>query len=95
MLVRLERHYVALPSTEPAPRWSSEDASEDDHEEGRSEEDHEGHGTALEPVPPVTPIGMGKSSRGVDLESVDAIDERQIASWMKQITAIPGFGKKR
>jgi hypothetical protein len=54
-----------------------------------------GHGTALEPVPPVTPIGMGKSSRGVNLESVDAIDERQLASWMKQITAIPGFGKKR
>lgn len=54
-----------------------------------------GHGTALEPVPPVTPIGMGKTSRGVDLESVAAIDERQIASWMKQVTAIPGFGKKR
>jgi hypothetical protein len=54
-----------------------------------------GHGTALEPVPPVTPIGMGKSSRGVDLESVDDLDEHQVASWMKQITAIPGFGKKR
>jgi len=37
---------------------------------------------------------MGKSSRGVDLESVDAIDERQITSWMKQATAIPGFGKR-
>src|SRR4051812_7019937 len=54
-----------------------------------------GRGTALEPVPPVTPIGMGKDSRGVDLESVDALDENQVASWMKQATAIPGFGGKK
>src|SRR5438552_13844173 len=50
-----------------------------------------GRGTALEPVPPVAPVGMGKSSRGVDLESVDDLDERQAASWMKQAAAIPGF----
>jgi hypothetical protein len=54
-----------------------------------------GRGTALTPVPPVAPIGMGKESRGVDLESVADIDERQLASWMKQSTAMPGFGKKR
>ena len=54
-----------------------------------------GHGTALEPVPPATPIGMGKSARGVELESVSDLDERQVASWMKQATDIPGFGKKR
>ena len=54
-----------------------------------------GHGTALTPVPPVTPIGMGRESRGVELESVDDIDERQLASWMQQATAIPGFGGKR
>ncbi|WP_426700126.1 DUF1801 domain-containing protein [Rhodanobacter sp. Col0626] len=54
-----------------------------------------GRGTALKPVPPVTPIGMGKDSRGVDLESVEELDERQAASWMKQATAIPGFGKKK
>ncbi len=54
-----------------------------------------GHGTALEPVPPMSPIGMGKQSRGVDLASVDDLDERQIAAWMKQITAIPGFGGKK
>ena len=53
-----------------------------------------GRGTSLTPVPPVAPIGMGKASRGVDLESVDDIDERQLASWMKQATAIPGFGKR-
>ena len=54
-----------------------------------------GRGTALTPVPPVTPIGMGKDSRGVDLESVDDLDERQLASWMRQATAIPGFGGKK
>lgn len=54
-----------------------------------------GRGTALTPVPPVTPIGMGKDSRGVDLASVDDLDERQAASWMRQATAIPGFGGKK
>ena len=53
------------------------------------------NGTALKPVPPVTPIGMGKSTRGVELESVDDIDERQIASWMKQVAAVPGVGGKK
>jgi len=37
---------------------------------------------------------MGKDSRGVDLESVDDLDERQLASWMTQATALPGFGKR-
>jgi hypothetical protein len=54
-----------------------------------------GRGTALDPEPPVAPIGMGKDSRGVDLESVNDLDERQVASWMKQATAIPGFGGKK
>jgi len=53
-----------------------------------------GRGTSLTPVPPVTPIGMGKDSRGVELESVDDIDERLLASWMKQAAALPGFGKR-
>ena len=54
-----------------------------------------GHGTSLTPVPPVAPIGMGKESRGVDLTSVDDLDERQAAAWMRQATAIPGFGGKK
>ena len=54
-----------------------------------------GRGTSLEPVPPIAPIGMGKDSRGVDLASVDDLDERQVASWMKQATAMPGFGGKK
>ncbi len=53
------------------------------------------NGAALEPVPPVTPIGMGKSTRGVELESVDDLDERQIAEWMKQVAAVPGVGGKK
>jgi hypothetical protein len=53
-----------------------------------------GRGTSLTPVPPVTPIGMGKETRAVDLESLDDMDERQLASWMKQAAALPGFGKR-
>ena len=53
-----------------------------------------GYGTSLDPVPPMSPIGMGKQSRGVDLASLADLDERQVAAWMKQATAIPGFGKR-
>jgi hypothetical protein len=53
-----------------------------------------GRGTSLTPVPPVTPIGMGKDARGVEFASVDDIDELQLASWMQQATALPGFGKR-
>ncbi|WP_243844388.1 DUF1801 domain-containing protein [Salinibacterium sp. ZJ454] len=52
------------------------------------------NGTALEPVPPVTPVGMGKSTRGVELESADDLDERQIAVWMTQVTSVPGVGAR-
>jgi len=54
-----------------------------------------GRGTSLVPVPPVTPIGMGKASRGVDIAAVDDIDEVLLASWMEQATALPGFGGKK
>jgi hypothetical protein len=53
------------------------------------------NGTMLEPVPPVTPIGMGKATRGVEPKSVSDLDERQIIAWMKQATVVPGVGKKR
>src|SRR5262245_28841465 len=52
-----------------------------------------GRGTSLRPEPPVTPIGMGKASRRVEIGSLDAIDEGEIASWMQQAAALPGFGK--
>ena len=52
------------------------------------------NGAALKPVPPVTPVAMGKTTRGVELKSVDDLDERQIAAWMKQVVAVPGAGRK-
>lgn len=53
------------------------------------------NGTALHPVPPVTPVGMGKSTRGVELESVGEINEALIAEWMKQVASVPGVGGGR
>ena len=53
-----------------------------------------GRGTSLDPEPPVTPIGMGKTTRSVDLASLGDIDEVLVASWMQQAAALPGFGKR-
>lgn len=53
------------------------------------------NGDALDPVPPVTPVGMGKATRGVELDSVDDLDERQVAAWMRQVAAVPGVGGKK
>ena len=52
-------------------------------------------GTEIKPEPPVTPVGMGRSTRGVELASVDDLDERQAASWMKQAGAMPFIGGKK
>jgi len=52
-------------------------------------------GTELQPEPPVTPIGMGKATRGVELASVEEIDETQLASWMKQAATMPFIGGKK
>ena len=52
------------------------------------------NGVVLDPVPPVTPVAMGKSTRGVEISSPEDIDERQLVAWMKQITALPGVGKR-
>jgi hypothetical protein len=52
-------------------------------------------GTEITPEPPATPVGMGRSTRGVELASVDDFDERQLASWMKQSAAAPFFGGKK
>lgn len=53
------------------------------------------NGATLTPVPPVTPVAMGKSTRGVEIESMEEIDERQLAAWMRQIAAVPGVGGKK
>lgn len=46
-------------------------------------------GTELSPEPPITPIGMGKSTRGVELAQVADLDARKLGRWMKQSAAIP------
>lgn len=53
------------------------------------------NGAALEPPPPVTPIGMGKATRGVELGSAGELDERQVAEWMRQVVSRPGVGGKK
>ena len=52
-------------------------------------------GTDLKPEPPVTPIGMGKATRGVEVASADDLDERLVASWIEQAAAVPFFGGKK
>ena len=53
------------------------------------------NGATLSPVPPVTPVAMGKATRGVELRSVGDLDERQVAAWMTQVAAMPGVGGKK
>jgi hypothetical protein len=52
-------------------------------------------GTEIEPEPPVAPTGMGKATRGVELASVNDLDERQLASWMTQAATMPFAGGKK
>jgi hypothetical protein len=52
-------------------------------------------GTELAPEPPVTPTGMGKATRGVELASIADLDEEQLSSWMKQAATRPFFGGKK
>jgi hypothetical protein len=52
-------------------------------------------GSELQPVPPVTPIGMGKATRGVELTSMDELDEDQVVSWMVQAAEKPFVGGKK
>lgn len=50
--------------------------------------------TVLDPVPPVTPVAMGKATRGVELTSLGELDSVQLASWMTQVASHPGVGKR-
>ena len=52
-------------------------------------------GSELQPEPPVTPIGMGKQTRGVELSSVADLDEAQVAAWMQQAATKPFAGGKK
>jgi hypothetical protein len=52
-------------------------------------------GVELKPEPPVAPTGMGKSTRGVELESMDDLNERQVAAWMEQAATMPFYSAAR
>jgi hypothetical protein len=52
-------------------------------------------GTELEPEPKVTPIGMGKQTRGVELAALDDLDEAQVTVWMTQAATKPFAGRKK
>src|SRR4051812_14851050 len=45
-------------------------------------------GTSLKPVPPG---GTGKDARWIDIREGEALNEVQMAAWMKQAAAIPGW----
>lgn len=49
-------------------------------------------GTELTPEPPVTPVGMGKTTRGIDVSSLAGLDQIQTAAWMKQAATKPYVG---
>ena len=53
------------------------------------------NGAALNPIPPVTPVAMGKATRGVELKSLDDLDECQITAWMQQVAVVAGVGGRK
>ena len=52
------------------------------------------NGALLRPEPPVTPVGMGRATRGVELTSVDDLDVAQVTAWMSDVTSRPGVGRR-
>jgi hypothetical protein len=46
-------------------------------------------GTSLRPMPP--DISKGKDTRYIDIHEGDELDEAQMASWVKQAAALPGW----
>src|SRR5258708_16239884 len=46
-------------------------------------------GTSLRPVPPGG--SKGKDTRYIDIYEGDELDEAQLADWVKQASALPGF----
>src|SRR6187551_1229784 len=45
-------------------------------------------GTSLQPIPPG---GTGKDARWIDIHEGDKLDEAQLATWVKQAAALPGW----
>ncbi|MCW5935953.1 MAG: DUF1801 domain-containing protein [Fimbriimonadaceae bacterium] len=52
-------------------------------------------GTSLVPEPPVTPTGMGRATRGVELATLEDIDEGQLELWMRQAATMPFAGGRK
>jgi hypothetical protein len=46
-------------------------------------------GTELKPEPPVKPVAMGKNTRGIEVASIDELDEAQLTSWIQQAAEMP------
>jgi hypothetical protein len=46
-------------------------------------------GASLQPLPPGA--SKGKDTRYLDIHEGDALDEAQLANWVKQAAALPGF----
>ena len=38
---------------------------------------------------------MGKATRGIEISSLDEVDQTQLASWKTQITPVPGSGDRK
>lgn len=53
------------------------------------------HGNELDPEPPVTPVGMGKATRGFELASLEDLDEQQVAAWMREARPFVGTSKRK
>jgi hypothetical protein len=51
-------------------------------------------GTSLKPLPPGG-TARSKDARWIDIYEHDALDEAQLAEWMKQAAAIPGWNPGR
>ena len=52
-------------------------------------------GTDIVPAPPVTPVAMGKATRGVELASLAELDAYPLVAWMTQAAAMPFAGGRK
>jgi len=52
-------------------------------------------GAALRPLPPGAGTGTNQETRYLDIHEHDALDEAQLASWVKQAAALPGWSPGR
>ena len=48
-------------------------------------------GASLRPLPPGGTARSSKDARWIDIREGDALDEAQMAKWVKQAAALPGF----